>query len=157
VNWPTNPNGGWSNNEDFGSSFQRAYVIRPNFQDMCYQFAVTATATSATCGTCADGTAAAVVTSGGTGPFTYLWSPGGNTTANPTSLMMGSYIVTVTDGNSCMTTDTVIVGNNCSSFNASVSSATQASCGTCNDGTATASTTNGTGPYSYLWTNGTQQ
>jgi hypothetical protein len=31
VNWPTNPNGTWSNNEDFG--FNVSYVIRPNFQD----------------------------------------------------------------------------------------------------------------------------
>lgn len=31
VNWPTNPNGTWSNNEDF--AFNVSYVIRPNFQD----------------------------------------------------------------------------------------------------------------------------
>jgi len=31
VNWPTNPNGAWSNSEDF--AFEIAYLIRPNFQD----------------------------------------------------------------------------------------------------------------------------
>lgn len=33
VNWPTNPNGAWSNNEDFG--FNISYVIRPNFSNNC--------------------------------------------------------------------------------------------------------------------------
>ena len=31
VNWPTNPNGTWSNNEDFG--IEVSYILRPNFQD----------------------------------------------------------------------------------------------------------------------------
>jgi hypothetical protein len=32
VNWPTSPAGGWANNEYFGvPSFNKAYVIRPNF------------------------------------------------------------------------------------------------------------------------------
>src|SRR6185503_19897692 len=79
VNWPTNPNVGWSNNEDFGSSFQKAYVIRPNFQDLCFGYTATAiTAADATCGTCADrGTAVNV--SNGNGVYTYLWSPGNAT------------------------------------------------------------------------------
>jgi hypothetical protein len=29
VNWPTNPFGNWANNEDFGSSFGKPYMIRP--------------------------------------------------------------------------------------------------------------------------------
>lgn len=33
VDWPTNPNPSWSNNEDFG--FNVSYVIRPNFSDAC--------------------------------------------------------------------------------------------------------------------------
>ncbi|HQC06609.1 MAG TPA: T9SS type A sorting domain-containing protein, partial [Kaistella chaponensis] len=28
VNWPTNPNGTWSNNEDFGASFAKTYALR---------------------------------------------------------------------------------------------------------------------------------
>nr|WP_055446585.1 T9SS type A sorting domain-containing protein [Lacinutrix mariniflava] len=31
VNWPGNPNGTWSNNEDFG--FNVSYLLRPNLQD----------------------------------------------------------------------------------------------------------------------------
>jgi len=33
VNWPTNPNGTWSNNEAF--NFNVSYVIRPNFSNNC--------------------------------------------------------------------------------------------------------------------------
>ncbi|WP_034061418.1 T9SS-dependent choice-of-anchor J family protein [Lacinutrix jangbogonensis] len=31
INWPTNPNGTWSNNEDFNVDV--SYILRPNFQD----------------------------------------------------------------------------------------------------------------------------
>lgn len=33
VDWPTNPNNVWSNNEDFG--FNSTYIIRPNFGTFC--------------------------------------------------------------------------------------------------------------------------
>ncbi|MEO8147802.1 MAG: choice-of-anchor J domain-containing protein [Bacteroidia bacterium] len=33
VNWPTNPNGTWSHNEDFGAAFAKTYVIRMNFNN----------------------------------------------------------------------------------------------------------------------------
>lgn len=32
VNWPTNPNGTWSNNEDF--NFNASYLLRPNFDQI---------------------------------------------------------------------------------------------------------------------------
>lgn len=30
INWPSNPLGGWANNEDFGNNFKASYVIRLN-------------------------------------------------------------------------------------------------------------------------------
>jgi hypothetical protein len=36
VNWPTSPFNGWANNEDFGLSFNKPYVIRANFGDVCF-------------------------------------------------------------------------------------------------------------------------
>lgn len=153
VNWPTNPLGGWANNEDFNvPSFNKAYVIRPNFGDPCTGIAATATATDATCGACTDGSATVTVT-GGTGPYTYMWSPSGGTGQTATGLGMGTYTVTATAQFGCTVTATATVGNNCSSYGVSATS-TDASCGGCNDGTATATTTNGTGPFTYAWSNG---
>lgn len=55
--------------------------------------------TQATCIFNNDG-AALVVPTGGTAPYTYLWS-NGNTTNNPTGLVSGNYYVYVTDANGC--------------------------------------------------------
>jgi len=37
VNWPTNPNGTWTNVEAFGSNFAKPFVLRPNFGSLCQQ------------------------------------------------------------------------------------------------------------------------
>ena len=58
----------------------------------------------------ANGSAFAVV-SGGVGPYTYLWSPGGATTNNIANLDAGTYSVTVTDANSCTATGSAVVGS----------------------------------------------
>jgi len=54
---------------------------------------------------------AAVVTtiSGGTGPFGYLWEPGGGTTQAIAGLVAGTYTVTVTDKNGCSISTEVLV------------------------------------------------
>lgn len=54
-----------------------------------------------------DGSASANV-SGGTPPYTYLWSNGATTSAI-TGLAADTFYVTVTDANACMFTDTAIV------------------------------------------------
>jgi len=95
---------------------------------------------------------ATVSGSGGTGPYTYAW----NTTPQQTSatainLTEGTYIVTVTDQNSCTATATAIL-NNPASLNAYIV-APQIKCfGVC-DGTAYVNVTGGTIPYSFLWSN----
>src|SRR5204862_277516 len=52
---------------------------------------------------CNGGTtgSATVNASGGTSPYTYLWSPAGGTNATATGLASGTYTVTVTDLNGC--------------------------------------------------------
>src|ERR1700723_814715 len=40
---------------------------------------------------------AAVYPNGGESPYTYLWVPGGNTTASDTALAAGTYTVIITD------------------------------------------------------------
>jgi hypothetical protein len=108
VNWPTNPNGGWSNPEDFGSNFAKSYVIRPNFATCANSPIASDTSfVDASCGNCTDGNATATPV-GGIGPYTYSWS-NGQTTQTATGLMPGIYTVVITDAIGCSTTNTVAV------------------------------------------------
>ena len=65
-------------------------------------------AQNASCFTCADGYASATP-NGGHGPFSYLWSPGGYTDSYVTTLLPGTYSVTITDVNNCTATGTATV------------------------------------------------
>jgi len=67
----------------------------------------TCTATNATYFEALDGTGSVLV-SGGTAPYAYLWSNGA-TTANITGLAAGTYTVTVTDFNGCVTSCAITV------------------------------------------------
>jgi hypothetical protein len=58
-----------------------------------------------------NGTATVNVT-GGTQPFSFVWSPGGGTGETIDGLSAGNYSVVVTDANGCEATATVSVGNN---------------------------------------------
>jgi uncharacterized repeat protein (TIGR03803 family) len=63
-----------------------------------------ATALTATIGSpiCSNNLVKATVTpAGGTGPYTYSWSPGGGTKAAMSGLSQGVYTVTVTDAHGC--------------------------------------------------------
>jgi sugar lactone lactonase YvrE len=70
------------------------------------------TTTNATC--FGNGSASANV-SGGTMPYSYSWS-GGQTTASIAGLSAGTYSLTVTDANSCVSTQTVSISNNPTPF-----------------------------------------
>jgi Secretion system C-terminal sorting domain/SprB repeat len=111
VNWPTSPFGGWANVEAFAvPSFNKPFVLRPNFGPNCLLNAPSASATNntlASCGGCNDGEATAAV-SGGASPFTYLWS-NGDTSMIADSLLPGTYTVTITDANGCSDTASVLV------------------------------------------------
>ncbi|MBK9452130.1 MAG: SprB repeat-containing protein [Bacteroidetes bacterium] len=102
---------------------------------------LTTTATATSCST-NSGTATATA-GGGTGLLTYLWSPGGQTTATATGLASGTYNVTVTDDNGCTITGSAVVGTPPAVQVTATS--TPASC-TLNNGTATATPSGGTGP-----------
>jgi len=112
---------------------------------------ITMAATNATCnGTC-DGTATATV-SGGTSPYTYLWSPGGMTTSSVSALCAGTYTVTVTDADGCSKTANITVSQPTPLL--ANASSTNTLCPSSCDGTASSSPVGGTGPYIYLWSNG---
>ncbi|MGB7062458.1 MAG: T9SS type A sorting domain-containing protein [Candidatus Zixiibacteriota bacterium] len=93
-----------------------------------------------------------VVPSGGTPPYTYLWSPGGETTQCITASAAGTYSVTVTDANYCTTNcqATLTVNPNPSCTVDPPSAAicegeSQQFCGVPSGGIP---------PYTYLWDNG---
>ena len=82
--------------------------------------------------------------SGGTSPYTYSWS-NGNTTQNLTA-PAGSYSVTVTDSKGCTTTQTGTI-----TTPSQLVITTSATGSTGSNGTATATVTGGTSPYTYSW------
>ncbi len=95
-----------------------------------------------------DGSASANP-SGGTGPYTFLWSFNNSTANSITGLAAGSYTVTVTDNTNCSVAETVIIN---SGGNISINeSITDASCNANCDGSILLNPSGGIAPYTYLW------
>lgn len=97
-----------------------------------------------------DGSASVSV-SGGTQPYTYLWSTGA-TTVSIMGLAPGGYSVTVTDANGCTAIDNVVI-TPLSNLNVSLQSNNE-SCPDQNDGTVTAFPIGGVQPITYSWSTG---
>lgn len=111
---------------------------------------LTSASTNESCSAGNDG-AATVTATGGAAPYTYQWgaSAGNQTTAVATGLGHGTYTVAVTDANTCLVLDTVMVAQDVlDSLNTSFS---YESCMPGNDGTATVGPTDGMAPYTYQW------
>ncbi len=94
---------------------------------------------------------ATVITSGGTTPYAYAWSSG-STSSTASNLTAGSYNVTITDANGCTTTTSVVVQQ---PLPITITyTTTEPLCNGMTDGSATASASGGTLPYSYSWSSG---
>lgn len=117
--------------------------------------ATTVTTTNSFCFGSCTGTAT-VTGTGGVGSYSYLWEPstGNQTTSTATNLCAGAYTTTVTDANGCSATTAVIISSPPTSV-AVITNSTNPSAPGANDGSATAIATGGSGPYVYLWSNGT--
>ncbi len=105
--------------------------------------------TNATTETSGDGSITISV-AGGTPPYSYSWSTGA-TTATINNLTIGTYQVTITDGNGCQKVESIVVAANCV-LEGSIA-ATPVSCEG-NDGALTFNVTNATGAITYRWSNG---
>ena len=108
------------------------------------------------CATSADAVLNAQ-SSGGTPPYTYLWS-NGQTTAQATGLATGLVTLSLTDANACQVGASYLVNSPpppvpnlqiTSNYNGFA-----ISCPSASDGQASALPTGGVGPYAYLWSNG---
>lgn len=112
-------------------------------------FVATTTASDASCGN-SDGSVSLSAT-GGTGNLSYLWN-NNSVTQDIQALSAGLYTVTITDENGCTISVSVTVNN--IDGPATGISASDVTCNGGNNGSASATVTGGTSPYSYLWDNG---
>ncbi|MCB9231755.1 MAG: choice-of-anchor B family protein [Bacteroidia bacterium] len=125
------------------------FVLRPNFP-FPYDLVSSVSLTQIDCNGAANGTATAYPT-GGTVPYSYLWS-NGDTTQTATGLAPGTYSVVISDRYGNQITDSVTI-----SEPAALAAAINASDETCsgvNDGAIDLTVTGGTPPFQYLWSNG---
>ncbi len=87
---------------------------------------------------------------GGVGPYSILWTPGGQTVQNPLNLAGGVNTMTVTDAAGCISSVSVTILEP-PPINHAISAITNVTCfGVCN-GTATVVAAGGTGSLSFLW------
>ena len=92
---------------------------------------------------------ASVNTNGGTGAYTYAWSPAGGKDSITVGLPAGNYTVIISDANSCKDTASIAIAVP-SKLNATLISNT-ISCNGGNTGSATVTATGGAGIYTYSW------
>lgn len=102
----------------------------------------------ATCGM-SDGDVGVFV-SGGTGPFTYAWTPNVGNTQVVNNVSSGLYNVVVTDANGCSASENIVVPD-ATGPTVNLVSSSDVSCFGMNDGQATVSASGGTAPYTYSW------
>lgn len=97
-----------------------------------------------------DGTAVAIIIEG-TLPYTFSWDdPSAQTTATASNLCAGTYVVSVSDGNGCVGTQTVVV-NAPDAISVQLDS-TDASCSTVADGAIATTASGGAGSFVFSWT-----
>jgi gliding motility-associated-like protein len=95
---------------------------------------------------------AEVNVSGGSPPYSYLWS-NGQTNAAISAINAGSYIVTITDAIGCIKTDSIYVDEPPTHVETTIV-ASHVVCFGENNGFANLTAFDGTPGYSYLWSNG---
>lgn len=107
--------------------------------------------TNPTCNGATNGTAG-VVANGGSGSYTYVWSPNVGSNANVTGLSAGSYTVTVSDLLGCSVTSTIQL-NEPAAMQLTINE-TVTTCGGSTGSITVANVNGGTAPYQYSDNNG---
>ena len=96
-----------------------------------------------------------ITPSGGTTPYTYLWSTG-STTAGVSNLASGTYTITVTDAKGCTASSNSTINQPAAPLSLSATS-NDINCTGNPIGSVNVTPTGGTTPYIYLWSNGSNQ
>jgi hypothetical protein len=112
---------------------------------------ITVSAPIIDCAGTASGTATAIPT-GGTLPYSYIWSNGGNTQMI-SDISAGIYGVTVTDAAGCQVSSSTISIQELPQIDINFD-VTDISCSDQNIGIISTMVTGGSGPYTYFWNNG---
>lgn len=110
------------------------------------------TPTNVICNGLATGSISVANVTGGTPPFTFLWSDGA-TTQNRSGLVAGSYSVTATDASGCSVTSSSISITQPDGI-AITPTVTNILCNGNTTGAISIATTGGTGTPTYLWNDG---
>lgn len=128
-----------------GQGYPTALILRPNLNIPCPTIVLNPT--PITCNGANDGMLN-VVTANGTPPFTYSWS-NNSSTANIQNLTPGTYTLTLTDANNCITIDSVTLLDPLPLVGGDTTVAV--TCSDSCDGIILAMPTGGTFPYYYQW------
>ena len=89
---------------------------------------------------------------GGSAPYSYTWNDGSNA-ANRNNLSPGTYLVTVTDANTCTATTTEHISQPAQALKA-ITGVTNVSCNAAGNGAISVSVSGGTPPYFFKWNGG---
>lgn len=124
-------------------------IIKPGYISV-QTVSLTSTQTMTSCNT-ANGSAT-IIPSGGTNPYSYLWS-NGLTQSSVSMLATGTYSIAVTDSNGCSVLTSITIAQTAAPTIALLAK-TNAQCYNDSNGSITIGATGGNAPYSYLWNNG---
>lgn len=114
----------------------------------------TVLSSDALCNGESNGIGAVVAINGGTGPYSYLWSPLGGTDSVANFLPAGTYSLLITDANGCTQNYSGILIGEPVSIQVVADNTLQPSCYGSSDGAIDISVTGGTGSFSYFWNPG---
>ncbi len=109
-----------------------------------------ATTTNVGCAGGANGSVDITV-QGGVFPYSFNWSPNGQTTEDINGLSGGTYTVVITDANGCSTSASYTITEPSAIVSSVVG--TDVTCNGASNGSADLTVSGGTGPYTYLWSN----